>query len=63
MALLGSIVAPKLGGTLRGVGHNTPQLLMDILPLVVEGSVAALLFAWKATGSSHMPREDLSPQK
>ena len=43
---VGSIVGPQLGGLLKAAGHDTPQLLMDILPLVIAGSVASLLFAW-----------------
>jgi AAHS family 3-hydroxyphenylpropionic acid transporter len=43
---IGSIVGPQLGGLLKGAGHDTPQLLMDILPLVIAGSIASLTFAW-----------------
>jgi MFS transporter, AAHS family, 3-hydroxyphenylpropionic acid transporter len=46
MGRIGSIVGPKLGGTLKAAGHSTPQLLMDILPIVAVGSIAALSFAW-----------------
>ncbi|MBS0364868.1 MAG: MFS transporter [Proteobacteria bacterium] len=45
MGRLGSIVGPKLGGTLRAAGHGTSQLLMDILPLVIAAGFAVLLFA------------------
>jgi MFS transporter, AAHS family, 3-hydroxyphenylpropionic acid transporter len=48
---LGSIVGPKLGGVLKGAGHSSAQLMMDILPLVVLGSVLALAFAgWISRG-------------
>jgi AAHS family 3-hydroxyphenylpropionic acid transporter len=40
---IGSIVGPKLGGYLKGAGHNSPQLLMDLLPIVIAGSICALL--------------------
>jgi MFS transporter, AAHS family, 3-hydroxyphenylpropionic acid transporter len=43
---VGSIVGPQLGGLLKSAGHDTPQLLMDILPLVIAGSIASLAFAW-----------------
>ena len=45
---VGSIVGPKLGGMLKAAGHGSSQLLMDILPLVVLGSIAALAFAWRS---------------
>jgi AAHS family 3-hydroxyphenylpropionic acid transporter len=40
---IGSIVGPKLGGYLKAAGHNSPQLLMDLLPIVIAGSICALL--------------------
>jgi AAHS family 3-hydroxyphenylpropionic acid transporter len=40
---VGSIVGPKLGGYLKGAGHGSSQLLMDLLPIVIAGSVCALL--------------------
>jgi AAHS family 3-hydroxyphenylpropionic acid transporter len=43
---IGSIVGPKLGGYLKSAGHTPSQLLMDVLPLVVAGSISALLLAW-----------------
>ncbi len=54
---IGSIVGPQLGGFLKSAGHNTPQLLMDILPLVIAGSVASLTFAWM----TRRPREEAAP--
>ncbi len=47
MGRLGSIVGPKLGGALKAAGHSASQLLLDILPLLVLGSVTALLLAWR----------------
>jgi AAHS family 3-hydroxyphenylpropionic acid transporter len=46
---LGSIVGPKLGGALRAAGHSSSQLLSDILPLVVLGSVIGIAFAWSTS--------------
>jgi AAHS family 3-hydroxyphenylpropionic acid transporter len=46
MGRIGSIVGPKLGGVLKAAGHSPPQLLMDLLPLVIVGSVCALALAW-----------------
>jgi AAHS family 3-hydroxyphenylpropionic acid transporter len=44
---IGSIIGPKLGGTLKAAGHGPSQLLMDLLPIVVAGSVCALWLAWE----------------
>jgi MFS transporter, AAHS family, 3-hydroxyphenylpropionic acid transporter len=44
---IGSIVGPKLGGALRAAGHGPSQLLMDLLPIVIVGSVCALWLAWE----------------
>jgi AAHS family 3-hydroxyphenylpropionic acid transporter len=46
MGRIGSIVGPKLGGALRAMGHGSSQLLMDLLPIVILGSVCALWLAW-----------------
>jgi MFS transporter, AAHS family, 3-hydroxyphenylpropionic acid transporter len=43
---IGSFVGPKLGGVLKGAGHGPSQLLMDLLPIVIAGSVCALWLAW-----------------
>jgi AAHS family 3-hydroxyphenylpropionic acid transporter len=48
MGRVGSIVGPKLGGYLKSAGHGPSQLLTDLLPLVVLGSVCALLLAWRS---------------
>jgi AAHS family 3-hydroxyphenylpropionic acid transporter len=42
---IGSIVGPKLGGALRAAGHGGAQLFLDILPLVICGSICGLLLA------------------
>jgi AAHS family 3-hydroxyphenylpropionic acid transporter len=44
---IGSIVGPKLGGTLKAAGHGPSQLLMDLLPIVIGGSLCALWLAWE----------------
>jgi len=49
MGRVGSIVGPKLGGTLKAAGHSSGQLFMDILPLVVLASVSGLWFAWETS--------------
>jgi MFS transporter, AAHS family, 3-hydroxyphenylpropionic acid transporter len=43
---LGSVAGPVLGGVLTAAGHRSTQLLSEIVPLVVLGSVVALAFAW-----------------
>ncbi|HEY3809269.1 MAG TPA: MFS transporter [Steroidobacteraceae bacterium] len=43
---MGSIAGPKLGGALKAAGHSSSQLLLDILPIVILGSVCALWLAW-----------------
>jgi MFS transporter, AAHS family, 3-hydroxyphenylpropionic acid transporter len=48
---IGSIVGPKLGGALKAAGHGPSQLLLDLLPIVLAGSCAALLLAWFARKS------------
>jgi AAHS family 3-hydroxyphenylpropionic acid transporter len=44
---IGSIVGPKLGGMLKAAGHGPSQLLMDLLPIVIVGSVCSLCLAWE----------------
>lgn len=46
---LGSIVGPLLGGMLTAAGHRSTQLLAEIVPLVVLGSVTAFAFAWRTS--------------
>jgi AAHS family 3-hydroxyphenylpropionic acid transporter len=43
---IGSIVGPKLGGALKAAGHGPSQLLMDLLPVVIVGSLCSLWLAW-----------------
>jgi len=45
---VGSIVGPKLGGLLKSAGHGPSQLLLDLLPVVILGSICALLLAWNS---------------
>ncbi len=45
MGRIGSIAGPKLGGMLKAAGHSPSQLLMDLLPIVIAGSICALLLA------------------
>jgi MFS transporter, AAHS family, 3-hydroxyphenylpropionic acid transporter len=47
MGRIGSIVGPKLGGMLKAAGHSPSHVLMDLLPIVVAGSICALLLAWE----------------
>jgi MFS transporter, AAHS family, 3-hydroxyphenylpropionic acid transporter len=49
---LGSIAGPMLGGALTAAGHRSTQLLSEIVPLVVLGSVVALAFAWHTSRSA-----------
>jgi AAHS family 3-hydroxyphenylpropionic acid transporter len=44
---IGSIVGPKLGGTLKAAGHGPSQLLMDLLPIVIIGCLCALWLSWE----------------
>jgi AAHS family 3-hydroxyphenylpropionic acid transporter len=46
---LGSIVGPMLGGMLTAAGHRSTELLSEIVPLVVLGSLTALAFAWQTS--------------
>ena len=57
MGRIGSIVGPILGGTLKAAGHSSSQLLMDLLPMVIAGSVAALLLTWRTHGQRPAPVE------
>jgi MFS transporter, AAHS family, 3-hydroxyphenylpropionic acid transporter len=45
---IGSIVGPKLGGVLRAAGHDSSQLLLDLLPIIVLASACALWLAWNS---------------
>jgi AAHS family 3-hydroxyphenylpropionic acid transporter len=48
---IGAIVGPKLGGTLKAAAHTPSQLLMDLLPIVIVGSLCALWLAWEVRRS------------
>jgi MFS transporter, AAHS family, 3-hydroxyphenylpropionic acid transporter len=43
---IGSIAGPALGGVLKGMGHSSSQLMLDLLPIAIAGSFSALLLAW-----------------
>ena len=43
---IGSIAGPKLAGLLKAAGHSYSQLLTDLLPIVVLGSMTAIALAW-----------------
>jgi AAHS family 3-hydroxyphenylpropionic acid transporter len=43
---IGSILGPKLAGMLKAAGHSYSQLLTDLLPIAVVGSVTAIALAW-----------------
>jgi len=60
MGRIGSIVGPKLGGILKAAGHGYSQLLMDLLPIVIIGSVCALLLAWYSPRRSMIDPKRLS---
>jgi AAHS family 3-hydroxyphenylpropionic acid transporter len=53
MGRIGSIVGPKLGGALKAAGHGPSQLLMDLVPVAVAASCAALLLAWVTRRRQH----------
>lgn len=44
---IGSIAGPKLGGMLKAAAQTPSQLLMDLLPVVIAGSLCALWLAWE----------------
>lgn len=56
MGRIGSIAGPKLGGVLKAAGHSPSQLLMDLLPIVVAGSICALLLAWEVRRTEGSPK-------
>jgi MFS transporter, AAHS family, 3-hydroxyphenylpropionic acid transporter len=55
---VGSILGPKLGGALKAAGHGPSQLLMDLLPVAVCGSVCALWLAWEVARRGTKPVDD-----
>jgi hypothetical protein len=49
-----SIVGPKLGGIPKSAGHSPSQLMMDLLPIAIAGSICALLLAsYTQGGETH----------
>jgi len=56
---IGSIVGPKLGGSLKAAHHTPSQLLMDLMPIVVIGSLTAIVLAWYTHHRPHAPRAQL----
>jgi AAHS family 3-hydroxyphenylpropionic acid transporter len=44
---IGSIVGPLLGGILVGSGRSTSQVLSGMLPIVIVGSLCAIVLAWR----------------
>jgi AAHS family 3-hydroxyphenylpropionic acid transporter len=55
---IGSIAGPKLGGALKAAGHGPSQLLMDLLPVAICGSVCALWVAWEMARRGTLPKAD-----
>jgi AAHS family 3-hydroxyphenylpropionic acid transporter len=60
---IGSIVGPKLGGMLKAAAHGPSQLLMDLLPIVIVGSLCALWLAWEVERRRHDPPEPLAKEQ
>ena len=44
---MGSIAGPQLGGMLKAAAHSPSQLLMDLLPIVIVGSLCSMWLAWE----------------
>jgi MFS transporter, AAHS family, 3-hydroxyphenylpropionic acid transporter len=44
---IGAIIGPKLGGMLKAAAHGPSQLLLDLLPIVIVGSLCAVWLAWE----------------
>jgi hypothetical protein len=49
---IGSMLGPKLGGVLKAAGHGPSQLLMDLLSIVIAGTVCSPWLAWKTARPS-----------
>ena len=47
MGRIGSIVGPLLGGQLVKAGGSNSQVLSGLLPIVIVGSVCAIVLAWR----------------
>jgi AAHS family 3-hydroxyphenylpropionic acid transporter len=54
---IGSIIGPALAGFLKGLGHGSSQLLMDLLPIAILSSVCAILLTWKMP-KTEMPKTE-----
>ncbi len=44
---IGSIVGPLFGASLVGSGHDSSQVLMGLMPIVVVGGICAIALAWR----------------
>ena len=44
---IGSIVGPLFGASLVGSGHDSSQVLMGLMPIVVAGGICAIALAWR----------------
>ena len=49
---IGAIVGPKLGGMLKAAAHTPSQLLMDLVPVVIVGSLCCMWLAWEVERSA-----------
>ena len=47
MGRFGSIAGPLLGGSLVGSGRTPAQVITGIVPIVVVGSLCAIVLAWR----------------
>jgi AAHS family 3-hydroxyphenylpropionic acid transporter len=47
MGRIGSIVGPLFGGQLVNSGRSTSQVLAGLLPIVIIGSLCAIVLAWR----------------
>jgi AAHS family 3-hydroxyphenylpropionic acid transporter len=59
---IGAIVGPQLGGMLKAAAHGPSQLLMDLLPVVIAGSLCALWLAWETRRSVLLTVPPAAPQ-
>ena len=57
---IGAIIGPKLGGMLKAAAHGPSQLLLDLLPLVILGSLCALWLAREAERRRDDPAAEVS---
>ena len=44
---IGSIVGPLFGASLVGSGHDSSQVLMGLMPIVLAGGICAIALAWR----------------